>query len=269
MRLVNGRADATIFSGDRGLQFGDGCFTTARVKAGKICYFTDHIQRLERDCQRLDINFQQWAALTTEMHALAANHSSAVLKVIITRGSGGRGYGCEGCESPSRIVSLSAFPEQYANWQRTGISLVTSPIRLGLNPALAGIKHLNRLEQVLIKQHLAGTDAQEALVLDFEGNIVECCAANIIWRKGQVIYTPKLTYAGVDGTMKNRIIAALVTEGYACQQVTEPLNSLAAADEVLVCNALMPVIPVSKLDHWHYSSQQTMAKLRQLGFTTS
>ncbi len=110
---------------------------------------------------------------------------SGVLKVIISRGGGGRGYSAANCDSPTRILSASARPAHYSRWREDGVTLTLSPVRLGRNPMLAGIKHLNRLEQVLIRTHLEQTDADEALVLDSEGFITECCAANLFWRQGQ------------------------------------------------------------------------------------
>lgn len=96
---------------------------------------------------------------------LATGHDSGVLKVIISRGSGGRGYSAMNCQAATRILSVSAYPAYYSQWRKQGITLTLSPIPLGRNPYLAGLKHLNRLEQVLIRSHLEQTDADEALVL--------------------------------------------------------------------------------------------------------
>lgn len=99
------------------------------------------------------------------MTMLATGHDSGVLKVIISRGSGGRGYSAMNCQAATRILSVSAYPAYYSQWRKQGITLTLSPIPLGRNPYLAGLKHLNRLEQVLIRSHLEQTDADEALVL--------------------------------------------------------------------------------------------------------
>ncbi|MXG37568.1 aminodeoxychorismate lyase, partial [Escherichia coli] len=139
---------------DRATQFGDGCFTTARIIDGQVCLLDAHIRRLQTACETLMIPFQHWGTLRREMSQLVSEKSSGVLKVIISRGSGGRGYSGASCENPTRILSVSAYPAQYESWRKDGVTLTLSPIRLGRNPTLAGIKHLNRLEQVLIRTHL-------------------------------------------------------------------------------------------------------------------
>lgn len=267
MGLINGLAEPHLFSGDRGLHFGDGCFTTARIDQGQVVYLTDHLQRLHNDCQRLAIPFQYWSELADEMQQLAAPKTRAVLKVIITRGAGGRGYCVEGCGQPTRILATSAYPEHYRQWQLSGVRLATSPIKLGLNPALAGVKHLNRLEQVLIRQHLPASQADEALVVDYQNHIVECCAANILWCQGRRLFSPRLDRAGVEGTMKRRVIESLVEHGYAYTEVRQPVACLQKADEIIICNALMPVLPVVSVDNWRYQAGNMFKTLYQLGFT--
>lgn len=111
------------------------------------------------------------------------------------------------CQAATRILSVSAYPAYYSQWRKQGITLTLSPIPLGRNPYLAGLKHLNRLEQVLIRSHLEQTDADEALVLDSEGWVTECCAANLFWRTGDIVFTPRLDQAGVNGIMRQFVYA--------------------------------------------------------------
>lgn len=253
MHLINGQWQSDISASDRAVQFGDGCFTTARIIAGHVRHQNDHLRRLQQACDTLLIPMVDWPVLQQEMATLAANVEEGVLKIIISRGAGGRGYSARHCETPTRILSVSPRPTFYDLWREQGIKLALSPIQLGQNPGLAGIKHLNRLEQVLIRTRLEQTDAQEALVLDSEGWLVECCAANLFWRKGGQVFTPYIDKSGVNGTMRQRIIARLENSPWRCEQVREPLETLADADEVLICNALMPVIPVIQAETWHYA----------------
>lgn len=252
MHLINGQWQSDILASDRAIQFGDGCFTTARILAGTICHQQAHLYRLQQACEALLITEVDWQTLTEEMRMLAGEVADGVLKVILSRGSGGRGYSASHCDNPTRILSVFSRPAFYDSWRERGIKLALSPIRLGQNPALAGIKHLNRLEQVLIRTHLERTDAEEALVLDSEGRLVECCAANLFWRKGEQVFTPCVNKSGVNGTMRQHIIACLDNSRWRCEQVSEPLETLANADEVLICNALMPVIPVRQAENWYY-----------------
>ena len=143
-----------------------------------MCLLDAHIRRLQTACKTLLIPFTQWDTLRQEMRQLASGKPSGVLKAIISRGSGGRGYSGASCHIPTRIRRF-LDPAQYTRWREEGVTLTLSPVRLGRNPMLAGIKHLNRLEQVLIRTHLEQTAADEALVLDSEGFITECCAANL------------------------------------------------------------------------------------------
>jgi len=179
MFLINGAESETLAVNDRGVQFGDGCFTTARILRGQVQLLSAHLARLQTTCEKLFIPYDDWALLAQEMARLAQPHQDGVLKVIITRGAGGRGYSAAGCVNPTRILSVSPRPAHYLRWREEGISLSLSPVRLGRNPSLAGLKHLNRLEQVLIRSHLEQTDADEALVLDSDGWLTECCAANV------------------------------------------------------------------------------------------
>lgn len=114
----------------------------------------------------------------------------------------------------------------------------------------------------MIRAHLDQTAADEALVLDTAGMLVECCAANLFWRKGKAVFTPDLSQAGVAGLMRRRVIELLAGSRYSLHCVSEPLETLADAEEVLVSNALMPLLPVNIAQSWHYSSRQLYDFLR-------
>lgn len=262
MYWINGQQHEALAPSDRGLQFGDGCFTTARVVEGKIDLLPWHLERMEQAAQRLFLPTVDWGALEREMRHAGETIQLGVIKAILTRGSGGRGYSPHGCKHPTRIVSRSTYPGHYLQWQDSGINLVLSPVQLARNPLLAGLKHLNRLEQVLIRAYLDQTEAHEALVLDSEGMLVECCAANLFWRKGKDVFTPSLDHAGVAGVMRRRVSELLQHSEYSLHQVYEPLETLAEADEVLVCNALMPLLPVNAAQAWRYHSRQLYEFLR-------
>ena len=256
MFLINGLEQDALPASDRAIQFGDGCFTTARILDGNVCLLEAHIRRLRHGCETLMIPFTHWDTLHQEMCRLASGKQSGVLKVIITRGSGGRGYSAASCLSPTRILSLSACPAHYSRWRDEGVTLTLSPIRLGRNPMLAGIKHLNRLEQVLIRTHLDQTNADEALVLDSEGFITECCAANLLWRQGREVFTPSLDQAGVNGIMRQFCLEQLARSGFRVVEVSAGEAALQTADEVVICNALMPVVPVRAYGQQRWSSRE-------------
>ena len=256
MFLINGAESETLAVNDRGVQFGDGCFTTARILRGQVQLLSAHLARLQTTCEKLFIPYDDWALLAQEMARLAQPHQDGVLKVIITRGAGGRGYSAAGCVNPTRILSVSPWPAHYLRWREEGISLSLSPVRLGRNPSLAGLKHLNRLEQVLIRSHLEQTDADEALVLDSDGWLTECCAANVFWRKGSDVFTPRLDQAGVNGIMRQYILAKLAPSPFRVVEATMRPEALREADEVVVCNALMPLVPVRRWNDKCWSARE-------------
>ena len=264
MFLINGLEQDTLPASDRAIQFGDGCFTTARILDGDVCLLEAHIRRLQHGCEKLMIPFMHWDTLRQEMCQLAIGKDSGVLKVIISRGSGGRGYSAASCLNPTRILSVSAYPAHYSRWREDGVTLTLSPVRLGRNPMLAGLKHLNRLEQVLIRTHLEQTDADEALVLDSEGFITECCAANLLWRKGSDVFTPSLEQAGVNGIMRQFCMHQLARAGFRVVEVNAKEEALLSADEVVICNALMPVVPVRAYGRKCWSSRELFQFLAPL-----
>ncbi|NCH34773.1 aminodeoxychorismate lyase [Cronobacter sakazakii] len=256
MLLINGIEQGCLSATDRAVQFGDGCFTTARVRDGVVHLLEAHLARLHEGCERLMIPVPDIDTLRNEMRLAAQKQESAVVKVIISRGAGKRGYSIAGCSAPTRIVSRGTYPDFYSEWRERGVSLATSPVRLGRNPHLAGIKHLNRLEQVLIRTHLEQTSADEALVLDSEGWVTECCAANLFWRKGKAVFTPRLDQAGVDGLMRRHIIGLLNQSVWRLSEINAPASALEEADEVFICNALMPLVPVRSIDGHAYASRE-------------
>ncbi|MGL9759766.1 MAG: aminodeoxychorismate lyase [Symbiopectobacterium sp.] len=256
MFWINGQAQEKIAVTDRGLQYGDGCFTTVRVLEGKIVWLPLHMMRLRQDTARLHIPFAAWDKLQAEIERAARGVGLGVVKTIITRGSGGQGYSTLSCSEPTHIVMQTGYPTQYTEWRKQGIALGISPVTLGCNARLAGIKHLNRLEQILIRQEMEAQGVDDVIVLDTEGYLVECCASNLFWRKGYQVFTPDLSLAGVNGVSRHQVMARLAQyPNYQLQVVREPVTTLADADEVFVCNALMPVLPVNQIDTWCYYSR--------------
>ena len=258
---INGTLQTALSASDRAVQFGDGCFTTAAVCNGQIMMLDAHLQRLQQGCDRLFFTAPDMTLLASEMWHAASGQVEAVLKVILTPGAGGRGYSRAGCNSPTRIISLAPWPQHYAGLHQQGVHLMTSPITLARNRSLAGIKHLNRLEQVLIRQHLDETGGDEALVLDTSGMVVECCAANLFWRKGDAIYTPSLEHAGVDGIMRRYLMARLAEQGQTCQLINGSREEVLNADEVVICNALMPVLSVRQIDNISFTARSLYQQL--------
>ncbi|AIN47352.1 aminodeoxychorismate lyase [Candidatus Palibaumannia cicadellinicola] len=252
MFWINGQLKQQLPLTDRACQFGDGFFTTASLLDGKISFLTLHIERITEAAERLLFDRLDIEALRQEMLIAAATGGSGFIKAIISRGSGNRGYSFSNCGAPVRIIEHGYTPSHYATWRSNGIRLTLNPVRLARNPLLAGIKHLNRLEQVLIQAHLEQEGGDEALVLDTDGNLVECCSANLFWRYGRQVFTPVLSYAGVAGIMRRRVLGLLPKLGYLCEEVTTGPDALKQADEVIITNALLPIAPVNSIGSYCY-----------------
>jgi 4-amino-4-deoxychorismate lyase len=245
--IVNGQAQQHIAIADRAVQYGDGCFTTIAFINGYLEFFDAHIQRLKEACEKLYIDFDHWSELKTCVFTSLKSADDCVVKIIISRGQGGRGYSPEGVGSASFILTQHQYPLHYYQWQKEGIRITQSPIQLARQPLLAGIKHLNRLEQVLIKHALLALDFDDAVVCDTQSNIIETSVGNLFWFKNNTWFTPDLTNAGVEGVMRNQVLSVLEGNQMKCQQVQADIDTLANAEEVFVCNSLMAIVPVMSL----------------------
>lgn len=243
--LVNGRT-GDVDAADRGLAYGDGVFETMAARDGRIRWLEHHLDRLADGCRRLRIPAPDRALLSAEALDAAAG-TRHVVKLIVTRGTGARGYAPPATPQPTRIVTYSPWPDYpSANYTR-GIRLRTLNLRLGENPALAGVKHLCRLEQVLARMEL-GSSADEGLLLDRSGFVVGGTGSNVFCVHGTTLATPALERSGVKGVMRRVIIATAPALGLRVNECDFTPDELKDADEVFVSNALFGVWPVTEID---------------------
>ncbi|WP_038149146.1 aminodeoxychorismate lyase [Tolumonas lignilytica] len=264
MILVNGSTSSTISVQDRGLTLGDGHFTTLLLKQQRPQLWHLHIQRIQQACARLKLLPPDFDTLYEQCCQLAASVDTeyACGKIIMTRGVGGRGYSPQGCHSPSIIVSAHPYPIHYLEWQRQGIILDVAEQRVGWQPILAGLKTLNRLEQILLKDELDHKGLAEAVVLDWQGNVVEAVTANLFWRKEEKVYTPDLQQTGVCGVMRAFVMQQLMDWQYPAELVSVGLDSLLNADEIWITNALMGVVPVIGIKEVKYEDHRFAKRLQ-------
>lgn len=245
--LINGKANGCIAATDRAFQFGDGCFTTIAVIKGQLQLWPLHWQRLRETCKRLAIVLpDEWQPLLkqeAEYLVREARADAAVIKIIISRGSGGRGYAVGNGLSAIRVVTLSEIPAHYQQWRDDGIELAWANLALAQQPALAGLKTLNRLEQVLLKQELLQRDADDLLVCDSRGLVCETIIANIFWRRAGEWFTPQLSHAGIAGVVRQQILQ----HNNHVHIVDATAQEFLAAEQVFVCNALLGLVPVRKI----------------------
>ena len=257
MMLINGKKSNKIAATDRGLAYGDGLFSTIKVESGQLCLWAFHLQRLQLGAKRLFFPDIDWCVLTNEVELLAASladKSNAVIKVIITRGSGGRGYSIQGCSEPLRILSDHDYPHFYRQWQSEGIDVIQCQQTLSINPQLAGLKTLNRLEQVLIKCELERHHALEGIVCDTDGNVIEACTANVFLYLNKQWVTPQLDGCGVKGVKRRQVMESALKANISMIEKQVSIDDLFNADAVFVTNALMGIVPIKKFQAHHYSS---------------
>lgn len=247
MWLINGESRHCIDITDRGLHYGDGLFETIEVVAGKPLFLNRHLQRMQRGCRVLLIPCPDLNLLDSEARQICDGAQLGVLKLMLTRGSGGRGYRQPEQISPSRIFGLHPHPDYPDPLYRQGIKLRFCDKRLAINPDLAQIKHLNRLEQVLARAEWQTDDIHEGLMLDSEGYVVEGTMSNLFWVRRGVLHTPLLDRCGIAGIVRELVIELARTAGIEVLEDRVDSRQLLEADEIFVTNSVIGIWPVKQL----------------------
>ena len=244
--LINGEPATSVSVSDRGLAYGDGVFETFRIVSGKLLFEGLHLQRLSRGCDRLGI-IHEPALIKAELQgALKLREPQAeILKLIVTRGISGRGYRPETGDTSTRIITLHSLPARMQNHANEGINAFVCKQRLSPQPALAGIKHLNRLEQVLASMEWPDETFQEGIMLDLESNVVEGTRSNIFIVNNGHVMTDSLATCGIAGVMRE-----ILLPHFDDLQIGKfHLQQLLDAEEVFFCNSIFGVWPLRHLLH--------------------
>ncbi len=252
--LVNGIQQNQIDIENRGLAYGDGLFTTAKIIDGKIQYLSSHIQRLLLGCEKLALLAPNKVELTKQLSLVAKQYDLAVLKVIITASGGGRGYARSIEPKNDFIIMVHDYPKHYDELAIEGITLGNSNQQMGINPMLSGLKHLNRLEQVLLRQELTNTNEDDLVVTNVNDEVIEATSANLFFWLNDKLCTPDVTNSGVNGIMRQTIL-----QNYPetlIKKVT--LAELASSPAMFICNCVMGVMPVK-----NYNSRNLSIMLSQ------
>jgi 4-amino-4-deoxychorismate lyase len=245
--LIDGRETTALPADDRGLAYGDGVFETMRLTDGVVPLLDLHLERLAEGCRRLALTPPPAGQLIAEIDRVRAGQSDAVVKVVLTRGSGGRGYAPPAAPAERRIVSCHSLPSWPAANYTEGVGVWLCTTRLGRNPALAGLKHLGRLEQVLASLEPAPPGCAEGLMRDVEGAIVEGIRSNLFVVCDGVLTTPGLEDCGVAGVMRRFVLEATATAGLPAVETRLSLDELLAADEVFLTSSVFGIWPVARL----------------------
>ncbi len=252
MYLVNGESKHSIDITDRGFQYGDGLFETLEVLNGKPLFWQQHLDRLQNGCKQLLIASPDSRLLYQEAVKVSAQTQQGVLKIIITRGSGGRGYRLPEVSQPTRLLSLHPKPEYPEYFYQQGINMRFCRHRLGLNPDLAGIKHLNRLEQVMARSEWQDSNIQEGLMSNIQGLVIEGTMSNVFLVKQNKIYTPVLNFSGVAGIVRGLVFDIARNLGIEIVETQITAKDIIQADELFMTNSVIGIWPVAKLEKYSF-----------------
>ncbi len=240
--FVNGAPGDQVSILDRGLQFGDGLFETIAVVDNKPCLWEYHVQRMQADCGRLGIAAPDAGLLEQEARTLIADEQVAVLKITVTRGASERGYKPATDVAPTRILALFPWNGPCSDPLKVSISSQ----RLGHQPGLAGIKHLNRLEQVLARVECP-EDVDDALMLNQQGQVIEGIASNLLLQRDQQLFTPSLHGCGVEGVVKRLILEMAKDQGMAIRSGAFTLDEILRSEAMYLTSSLAGIRYVSRI----------------------
>jgi len=246
MTLVNGHPAETVDALDRGLAYGDGVFRTLRTQAGQPLWWRDHYAKLTADSTALGLACPSEAELRAEV--CRAAEAEGVAKIILTRGVGARGYAPAADPSCTRIVMASPLPPHARPDAPVDIRARWCTLRLARQPRLAGIKHLNRLENVLARSEWDDPAIIEGVLCDDTGAVISGVMSNLFWVRDGELFTPDLSQCGVAGVARARLLRAAARRGIPTHIGRQLPDAILAADEVMICNSVIGVRRVARLD---------------------
>lgn len=265
--LINGSFDQAISAFDRGFAYGDGVFRTMQIRNGLPVNWPLHYQKLVADCAVIGIVCPSAELLMNDLQQLFPvnefdENEIKVAKIIITRGEGDRGYAPPAVTAPTRAVIKSAMPQYAALNYAQGVNLRVCEIRLATQPKLAGIKHLNRLENVLARMEWREDAIFDGLLLDQQGHVIECTMSNIFARFDKKLVTPNLTLCGVAGITRQRILWLESVLSLTVEVTSITLDQLLQADEVIICNSLYGAFQVNSIGAKSWPQQKLASIIR-------
>lgn len=248
MMLIDGKPGGSIEASDRGLHYGDGLFETMAVFGGRAPLWDYHMDRLAAGCRQLALPVPDRERLEREVRQVSAGNDRAVVKIVLTRGPGGRGFRPPVECTPTRLVQGAPWLNYPPSFWTQGVRVRFCETRLGGNPRLAGLKHLNRLEQVLARAEWRDEEITEGLMLDLEGNVIEGTMTNVFVVCEDQLLTPGLATCGVAGVMRRAVLEAAERMGMKSREAVLTAGDLMQAEEVFLTNALVRIWPVARLE---------------------
>ena len=261
--LVNGIESDLVPVADRGFQYGDGLFETLAVENGVPEFLSRHLERLQKGCERLDIDYPGDQLLSEEAFRIAKGATAAILKIIVTRGCGGRGYRIPERTKSTRVISIHPRREVRDELSNRGIRAKLCRTRLGINPSLAGLKHLNRLEQILARSEWNDPQIQEGLMLDSEGYVIEGTMSNLFLVRSGGLETPQLDRCGVAGIIRALVLGHAQLNNIPAEIKRLTVGDLESADEIFITNSVIGIWPVVEFNGAAYDLGRFTLKFMQ------
>ncbi len=256
VRIYRGqqRLDA-IDERDRGLAYGDGLFETILIHRGNSVWWGAHLQRLRHGCEALGIAMPDHGFLQAQCDELIAGCARGVLKIVVTRGASERGYAIPANAEPTLLLSLGEAPHAPP---RDGLVLRWCDTRLAIQPRLAGIKHLNRLEQVLARAEWDDASIHEGLLCDMRGRVVGATSANLFALHDGRWLTPPVADCGIAGTCRAWLLENITTSAEAELDRAD----VESADALILCNSVRGILPVAAMGERRWASDPYASALR-------
>lgn len=245
--LINGELGQTISPFDRGFQYGDGLFETILIQSGFPIFLDAHLDRLQKGCDVLGFPAVDTELIINELMMLVNGFQHGVLKIVLSRGVGERGFLPSDSPTVTRVISFSPS-NVTVNHTLTSMALIQCETRLGKQPLLAGIKHLNQLERILARRELGHNSGVEGLMLDTDGKVIEGTMSNLFMVKNNVLMTPKLDNSGVLGVIRCFLIQRAKQDGIDCRELELTLDDIKNADEIFMTNSLLPVSAINSIN---------------------
>ncbi|MDC0482725.1 aminodeoxychorismate lyase [Candidatus Thioglobus sp.] len=257
--LINGEEQSKITIFNRNIQFGDGLFETCISRDNKILFWSRHFERLNAGCKKLNIrkiNESDWMNDLNKALALS-DHSNCIVKLILSRGDSLRGYGYSEDIAPVRVVIISEMKKTEVN---NSFSLCFTHSGYYSNPKLAGIKHCNRLEQILARKNLS---SDEGIMLDENENIISVTQGNIYFIFGNKLLTPNLDRCGVVGSRRSLIFELARLLKMVALECNISINQAQKADEVFISNSVIGIQPVHSIESYKLDKNPLTLKIQK------
>lgn len=266
---INGDPLGRIPVSDRGLAYGDGLFETIAVRGGRARFLDRHLERLARGASRLGMPCPDAQSMRADLAELVAPCARGVLKIILTRGPGPRGYAPPADPTPTLLVGLLDGPAPHPEYHGQGVRTRLCRQIVARNPALAGLKTLNRLEQVLARREWSDPAIVEGLMTDEEGHLIGGTASNLFLVRDSVLLTPSLSRCGIRGILRDLVIECARGQGMTVRETQIHREILPSSDELFLTNALIGLWPIRSVDSRSFRvgpvTRSLMSELAALG----